>query len=117
MPIPSIFTDHLLSKGRPLVEINQGSDEVALTPSNALEAIDLLAGSQVAILGGDVLSDASGKLSYTYENWYCEQSQGENLMAFVKRSHEVANEFIAKLIGRSYNNVYVVLVYSELSVT
>lgn len=117
MLIPSTFTDFLLSNGRSLAEINEGSDEIALRPPKALEAILLLAGSQVAVLGGDVLSDASGKLSYTHENWYCEHTQGESPLAFVKRSHQVAKEFIAKLIERNGNDNYVVLVYSELGLT
>jgi len=116
MLTPKLFTEFLSSEGRSLSEINPGSNEVALAPSNALRAIDLLSGSQVAILGGDLLSDKSGKLAYSYENWYCDKKPSENPIGFVNRSQAIAREFIGKLMERDDNNIYVVLVYSELGV-
>jgi hypothetical protein len=112
MSILPKLEDFLHSSGRPLTEINDRSEEIALIPSDALYAIHLLYGSQIAILGGDVLSDTSGKLQYTLENWHCEQMSGENPMTFTRRSHDVAKDFITKLMKRGDNNVYVVLVYS-----
>ena len=70
----------------------------------------------MAILGGDVLSDSAGKLSYVYENWYCEQLPGETLLDFVRRSQTVAREFIENLVIRRDSNLYVVLVNSELGI-
>lgn len=97
-------------------EIDPGSDQVALKLPDALKALDLLAGSQVAVLGGDVLTDSSGKLTYSYENWYCDQLPGENPLTFVDRSQSVAREFISKLLKRAQENLFIVLVYSELGV-
>ncbi|OPB88529.1 hypothetical protein [Elizabethkingia ursingii] len=52
------------------MEINSGSAEVALTVADALQALDLLDGSGVAILGGDVLAEKeSGELIYAYQFW------------------------------------------------
>ena len=116
MLTPEIFVHFVSCEGRKLSEINSGSDEVALKPSVAIRALELLAGSQVAILGGDVLSDSSGKLAYVYENWYCEQLPGESPFAFVRRSHSVAHEFITRLVERNNPNLFVVLVHSELGV-
>lgn len=117
MLIPDLFTRFVSTVGRNLSEINPGSDEVALETSDAIKALDLLAGSQVAILGGDVLSDSSGKLSYVYENWYCERLLGESPLDFVQRSQAVAREFIENLARRGNSNLFIVLVCSELGIT
>jgi len=53
----STYLDFLKEKGRPLSEINPGSDEVALTVIDALQALELLRDNQTAILGGDILSE------------------------------------------------------------
>ena len=116
MLTPPVFIEFLLSEGRSLAELNQGGNEVALPLSKALRAIDFLSGSQVAILGGDILSDASGKLAYTYENWYCNQMPGEHPFDFVNRSQVIAREFISKIGERDCEKLYVVFVYSELGV-
>ena len=109
-----IFLRFVSSEGRKLSEINPGSDEVALVPSKAIDALNLLKGSQVAVLGGDVLSDSSGRLAYIYENWYCEQLPGESPLAFALRSQSIALDFIARLVKRNDPNLFVVLVHSEL---
>jgi hypothetical protein len=116
MLTPEIFVRFVSSKGRKLSEINPGSDEVALVPAKAIEALKLLEGSQVAVLGGDVLSDSSGKLAYNYENWYCEQLPGESPLDFVRRSQSIAHDFLAGLAMRHDPNLFVVLVHSELGV-
>ncbi|MBX3464685.1 MAG: hypothetical protein KF830_16065 [Planctomycetes bacterium] len=114
MRTPAEFLRFAATEGRKLSEINPGSDEVALKPSCAIKAIELLSGSQVAVLGGDVLSDSSGKLSYVHENWYCEKMSSEAPLEFVRRSHAVANAFIAGLLKRNDPHLCVVLVHSEL---
>src|SRR2546421_552561 len=114
MLIPKAFADFLRSEGRPLSEINPGSRETGLRPESALRAIELLSGSQVAVLGGDVLKDESGKLSYTYANWYCERRPNEDPLGFSDRSRSTAREYISRLLRRSDENLYVVLVVSEL---
>lgn len=113
MPTPAAFTEFLVTRGRPLAEINEGSDEVALTPRDALTAVAKLSGSDTAILGGDVLSDASGRLAYTYENWYCNRTPGDNAIEYVLRSHAIARDFISKLADKADPHTYVVLVYAE----
>ncbi len=95
--------------------INPGSNEFALIPSDALQAISLLSGSYVAICGGDVL-EKQGQLEYIFENWYCDQETGENPLAYVARSHKESVTFINKIAERNNPLLYVVLVYSELGV-
>jgi hypothetical protein len=113
MSVPQKFSLLLHSEGRPLAEINPGSEELALKPAAALRAIELLAGTDVAILGGDVVSEASGKLRYTYQNWYCERLPAESVEAFADRSHSVARQFIDKLNTRDEKDLLIVLVYRD----
>jgi hypothetical protein len=113
MTVPKEFSLFLHSEGRPLAEINPGSDERALKAAAALRAIELLAGTDIAILGGDVLSESSGKLKYTYENWYCERLPAESAEAFADQSRSVARAFIDKLNTRDEKDLRVVLVYTE----
>ena len=110
-------------KGLSLSEINPGSDEVALTVNDALHALDLLHGSEIVVLGGDILSrKKDGKLVYAYQlwgdeyhylSWYCSKIDSENLEDYVKRSHMAAKESIknagdmAKCLGKK---CYIVIV-------
>ncbi|MGC4059178.1 MAG: Imm40 family immunity protein [Chitinophagaceae bacterium] len=70
--------------GRQLSEINPGSDEIALGVDNALKALELLKENQIAVLGGDILTEENGELIYAYQlwgeeyqylNWYCDQKR------------------------------------------
>src|SRR5438132_13775506 len=117
MLTPKKFLDFVDSHGRSLHEINPGSPEKALSVDSALKAIDLLSDNQIAILGGDVLADSGGELSYTYENWHCDQMPGESPLDFVSRSQAAAREFISSLIKRGTRNLFIVLVHSELGVS
>ena len=102
----SIYLNFIREKGRLLSEINPGSDEIALTVNDALHALDLLNGSQIAVLGGDIISeDENGELIYAYQfwgdgyeyhclNWYCEKTDDESQEDYVKRSYVVARESI-----------------------
>ena len=113
MTVPDDFARFLQAEGKSVAEINPGSEERALRPEVALKAIALLAGTDVAILGGDVLSEVSGKLEYTHENWYREPLLGESAPAFVDRSRSVARHFIDRLLCRGKTNLRVILVYTE----
>ena len=75
----SEYLDFAKSKGRPLAEINPGSDELALNANEALEAIELLKANETPILGGDILSTDSGKLIYAYQLWGSEFQMGNLL--------------------------------------
>lgn len=102
----SIYFNFLREKGRPLLEMNVGSDEIALEPDDALQAVDLLKEIQIAVLGGDILSEEeNGKLIYAYQlwgdgqeyhclNWYCDKMDSENQEEYAKRSYIIAKESI-----------------------
>jgi hypothetical protein len=97
------YLNFIKEKGRPLSEINPGSDEIALAVDDALQAIELLKDNQTAILGGDILSEDSGELVYAYQlwgeeyhslNWYCDRIDNESEDGYLKRSYILAKEGI-----------------------
>ena len=97
----SNYMNFLIKHGRPLSEINPGSDEIALNLDNTLQAIELLQEAQLPILGGDILSDDSGKLIYTYENWYCEKLEHENHNEYCLRSYNTTKIYLNNIIKKT----------------
>ena len=118
----SIYLDFLKEKGKPLSEINIGSDEIALMVSDALQALELLISNQTAILGGDILSEANNELIYAYQlwgeeyqylSWYCDKANNESQEDYIRRSYVVAKENIkiANDTAKSLNKeCYIVIV-------
>lgn len=118
----SKYFDFIKLKGRPLSEINPGSDEKALEVDEALQAIELLRDSQLPILGGDITSSDSGRLIYAYQlwgseyhylNWYCDKQDNESQTEYCLRSYEVAKESInkaAEVSKQLKRDCYIVLV-------
>jgi len=102
----SDYLNFIKEKGYPLSEINPGSDEIALTVNDALCALDLLNGSNVAVLGGDIISKKkNGEFIYAYQlwgdgyeyhylNWSCSRMDNESQEDYIKRSYIVAKESI-----------------------
>ncbi|MBX3044832.1 MAG: hypothetical protein KF896_14060 [Ignavibacteriae bacterium] len=101
-----IYLNFLKEKGIPLSEINPGSDEIALSVSDALQGLELLRDSQVAILGGDILSEANNELIYAYQLWgeeylylsWCidHKNKYESKEDYLKRSYDLAKVSIYK---------------------
>lgn len=118
----STYIDFLKEKGKPLSEINPGSDEIALTVSDALQALELLRDSQAVILGGDILSEENNELTYAYQlwgdeyqylNWYCDKKDNESREDYLQRSYVLAREGIAnahKTAEKLKKKCYIVLV-------
>lgn len=99
----SNYLDFLKEKGKLLSEINPGSDEIALTANDALQALEFLKDSQTAILGGDILSEENNELIYAYQlwgeeyqylNWYCDKNDNESKADYLQRSYVLAREGI-----------------------
>jgi hypothetical protein len=99
------YFDFIKEKGRPLSEINPGSDEIALTIDNALNGLELLKTSHVEILGGDIFSEDNGELIYAYQlwgeeyhylNWSCDRLNSESKDDYLKRSYDIAKQAIIK---------------------
>jgi hypothetical protein len=87
-----------------------GINEIAWSPSDAIEVLRLLDETDVAVLGGDVYRREGVEFEPTCENWYVDRGRCESIGEFAKRSREVARSFIGKLSGRE---CWVSLVCSE----
>ena len=82
----------ILSKGVSLSKL--GVNNWALGRTEAIEAIDRLAGIGVGVLGGDVYRWEGNTPVPTYDNWYCEPASHEARNAFVERSAHMARQYI-----------------------
>lgn len=119
----SNYLNFIKEKGRSLSEINPGSNEIALTVNDTLYALNLLEDNQIAILGGDILSeDIHSRLAYVihswgydyhYLNWYCDKMESESQEDYVKRSYTIARESIktaSDIARRLGESCYIVIV-------
>jgi hypothetical protein len=73
-----------------------GSADTAWEYQDALQVIEALTGSGVAILGGDVYYDRAGTLVHTSDNWSCERSSGESKQAYALRSQSCAADYLRR---------------------
>lgn len=118
----STYFNFLKEKGKQLSEFYHGSDKMALTVSDALQSLELLQDNQVAILGGDIISEENNELIYAYQlwgdeyqylNWYCDQYDNESREDYLQRSYILAREGIAiasKTAERLNQKCYIVFV-------
>ncbi|MDH6344165.1 hypothetical protein M2480_003080 [Parabacteroides sp. PFB2-12] len=109
-------------RGRALSEVNPGSSEYALSVNDSLEIIDILLKQQIPILGGDIISEKSGKLIYAYQlwgieyhylNWCCDKMENESKKNYILRSYNIAKETIVKALdiaNHLHEKCYIVLV-------
>jgi hypothetical protein len=114
MLIPERYTEIRRSKGRSLQDIGVGG--CAFAKADALDAVASLVGSQVAIAGGDVLSVASGRPRYTYDNWYVDRRDDESLEDYLARSWVAAERYIREYPDPQDGTILYALVLAELGV-
>jgi hypothetical protein len=90
-----------------------------------LEALEYLKGSQVVVLGGDVLqinsgaqpnSFYSGKPKPTYYSWHADRRPGEDLMDYIERSIAEAERYIRSYPDPEDGTILYCPVISELGV-
>jgi hypothetical protein len=112
----SKYLDFIKEKGFPLSEINPGSDEIALTVEDALQALEFIKDSKLIVLGGDVLTQENNKLIYAYQlwgqeyhvlNWYLtteDFEKGDFLKSYelAKESISISNKIADKLKKKCY---------------
>lgn len=96
--------DDILKNGHLLSGI--GVNNWALEKSEALNALDKFAELQVPVLGGDVCELIDGVIQYNYDNWYCEQMQGEPKTDFIIRSIGKAKEYIENYNGKDPDKIF-----------
>lgn len=121
----SNYLDFLKEKGKPLSGISPGSNEMALTVEDALQALDLIKDNKLIILGGDILSEENNELIYAYQlwgqeyhdlNWYLTTEDYERRDYF--KSYGIAREGIAnanKIAEQLKKKCYIVFVTESLA--
>lgn len=99
--------DFIKSKSVAIEDLNLGNDQIALSASVALEAVELCLENEVPILGGDILSINSGRLvlaqnywgaKYHYLNWYSDPLENESNTEYARRSHTIAKRSINRAL-------------------
>jgi hypothetical protein len=116
MLIPDAYRRLEKEKGRSLRDI--GCAGFAFTRKDILDALESLKGSQVAVLGGDVLEIANGELRYlgTGDNWYADKRPREDLMDYIQRSIVEAERYIRTYPDPEDGTILYSPVISELGV-
>lgn len=84
--------DAILGAGESLEML--GVRNWVLDHAGALEAVERLSREGVAVAGGDVYRRENGRLEPTYDNWYCNRSDGEQMHEYVERSIDIARGYI-----------------------
>ena len=122
------FLGFLNENGRPL-SVDYQSEEKALLVEDALQAIELLSEEEIAIYGGDILTEADGEIVYAHDiwgkeyhylNWYCDKSEDEERADYLQRSYDKAKEGIMearKVADRLGKKCYIVLVTEYIHLT
>ncbi|MFZ0421471.1 MAG: Imm40 family immunity protein [Xanthobacteraceae bacterium] len=91
------FTAH---HGIPLSGINPGSSEYALDRTRAIDAINILNDTDVAVLGGDVLRMGAERLEYVLDNWHFPSFKEKIDNALAGKSRDFARSYIEKYDSR-----------------
>jgi len=114
MLIPDRYRRIEKERGRSLREM--GSKGVAFTRGDILAALDTLRGGQVAVLGGDVLKAANGRLRHTYDSWHADRLPEEGIEDYMKRSIEQAEGYVRNYPDPEDGTILYRPVISELGV-
>ncbi|MDR0787463.1 MAG: hypothetical protein LBG44_06310 [Gemmatimonadota bacterium] len=101
------YLDFIEECGRPLSDINPGSDEWAISLNDVPSALKLLKDEQWIILGGQLLlTDSTDRLVYAvhawsfdyhYLSWHYEPNRSDNREVSAPRSFEAAVAGIAEI--------------------
>jgi hypothetical protein len=113
MLIPETYRRIEKEKGRALNEIGNVAG-VAFTRQALLEALASLRGSQIAVLGGDVLEITDGKLRYNYDSWHANRASGEDLEDYLQRSLSEAEMYVQRYPDPEDETILYSPVISEL---
>lgn len=95
--------DSILGAGKSLEML--GVRNWALDQAGALDALERLRDEGIAVSGGDVYRRENDRLEPTYDNWYCDRGDGEQVGEYVERSIGVAINYITEYLnpdGRAF---------------
>jgi len=108
--LPREIPERLRSLGIPLE--NQDVDDLAWNKADALDVIDSLKGTKVAILGGDVYRSEPWGFVPAYDNWTCIRMEGELASEYARRTRQVAATFVQEYDDDQASNVFFALRFS-----
>ncbi len=109
------FLNFIKENGKPVSEVDPGSDEFALTSDDALHAIELLKEGAAPIIGGEAFVQGPEKIEHAYKvlgdqyhtlDWSSDPKEdSETDEGYANRTYEVAKGAIAIAIqaGKNYN--------------
>jgi hypothetical protein len=85
------------------------------TARDVLEVLGELGGSDVAVLGGDVLrTRGSAHFVHTHDNWHCDrEGPGEPVQLYASRSRAVARDYVSGYPAASEEDVFFRLVLTD----
>lgn len=110
--LKNLVPQQILQRGVSLDAL--GLDEVGWRKNDALEILQTLSVSNIAILGGDVYRRAADSWRATGDSWYCNHRPDESYERFALRSQEKAEEYIrAYSPDRSRNSLFVLVVSTK----
>lgn len=90
----SEYESLLKERGTPRTDTEGG--EIALKKSDALQALALLADTDIGVLGGDVYElESDGYFRPTYDNWYYNKDESAPSL-FAEKSRQIAQEYLSK---------------------
>ena len=81
--------------------------------TDALEVLDALAGSSIAVLGGDVLSKRDDRFEHAYAYWHSDRREGEPAEEFVARSLAESRAYLSSYPDPDDGSIAYVLVFSQ----
>ena len=110
MSVSEEFSTFVNARGISLDSL--GVPELAFTPCDALAAIQLLRGGDVGVLGGDALIRKGNRIAFGGESWHCERGRDEDLEKWVKRSLDVAGQYISRFPNPA-DSVLFTIIWSE----
>ena len=110
MNFPERIPSKLLKRAIPVG--GEGSDDLGWSTGDALEVIDALRGTKIAILGGDLCRSEQWGVTPGYENWSCGVLPGETATEFAQRTQEVARARVESHADDASGSLLFVLTFS-----
>ena len=110
MMLSDVIPMSLRSVAIPLSDL--GVDDVAWRAADALQVIDYLRGTSVAIAGGDLYRVEPWGIAPMADDWRCDSWRGEMATSYADRSRKIAVAFIRDSQERLGDSVLYLLLFS-----
>lgn len=111
MSFPEEIPSNLLKLAIPVGD--EGSGDLGWSAGDALEVIEVLRGTKIAILGGDVYRCEPWGVTPGYENWSSGVLPGETATEFARRTQALARAMVERHPGDTADGLLFVLTFSN----